>query len=88
MPSQLPVVGRHERVTDRRVLQSQCVADLMGGHHEQVVSLVSVQRPPLRHVEVGLAALREEGVGQGSAYGKDNGEVTLSAPGQERRFNI
>lgn len=59
-----PVVGRHEGVADRRVLQTQRVSDLVGRHQEQVVALVAVERPPLRPVEVGLAAAGQEGVGQ------------------------
>ena len=66
-------------MTDRWVLQSQGVSYLVGGHHEQVVSLVSVQRPPLGHVKVGFTTLREEGMGQGPAYRKDSqSQVTSS----------
>ncbi|KAA8593964.1 hypothetical protein FQN60_004798 [Etheostoma spectabile] len=48
-------------VMDRGVFQSQSVTDLVGSHHEEVVSLVSVKRPPLRHVEVGFPPARQEG---------------------------
>lgn len=50
------------------VLQAQGVSDLMGGHHEQVVALVSVQRPSLRHVEVGFSSARQEGMSQGPTW--------------------
>lgn len=72
--AQLPVVGRHQGVTDGRVLQSQGVSDLVGRHHEQVVSLVSVERPPLGHVEVGLAAAGQEGVSQSSSCRSGEGQ--------------
>lgn len=65
--TQLPVVGGHESMADGGVLQSQSVADLMSGHHEQVVALVSVEGPPLCTVKVGLASPRQEGMSQGSS---------------------
>ena len=76
-------------MTDRWVLQSQGVSYLVGGHHEQVVSLVSVQRPPLGHVEVGFTALREEGMCQGPAYRKDSqSQVTWSATHTELTWQL
>lgn len=84
--AELPVVRWHQSVTDRRVLQSQSVSDLVGGHHEQVVSFVSVQRPPLCHVEVGFAPTRQEGVSQGSSWeSKQKSEDTWC---HNNNFNI
>lgn len=65
--AQLPVVRGHEGVADGGVLQPQSVADLVGGHHEQVVALVAVEGPPLCAVKVGLASPGQEGVSQGSS---------------------
>lgn len=65
--AQFPVIRRHQSVTDRGVFQSESVSDLMGRDHEQIVSLVSVQRPPLGHVEVGFPPARQEGVSQSSS---------------------
>lgn len=59
---QLLVVGGHERVAHRRVLQAQRVAHLVGNHHEQVVALVAIQCPALCHVKVGLPSAWEEGM--------------------------
>lgn len=69
--AQLPVVRRHQSMPHGGVLQAQSVSDLMGGHHEQVVALVSIQRPSLRHVEVGFSSARQEGVSQRPTWMSD-----------------
>lgn len=53
-------------MTDRWVLQSQRVADLVGGHQEKVVSFEAIQGPAFRFVKVSLAPAREKCVGQGA----------------------
>lgn len=55
-------------MTDRGVLQSKSMSNLVGGHHEQVVSFVSIQRPPLSHVKVGFTPTRQEGVSQSPSW--------------------
>lgn len=64
------------------MFQTQGVTDFMRDHHEQVVALVPVQRPALRHVEVGLPSTGEEGVGEGAPCG-----LTKKVNGSEERIS-
>lgn len=77
--AELLVVGGHEGAPGGGVLQPQRVADLVRHHHEEVAPLAAAQGPALGAVEVGFSTAGEEGVGQGTSWGREGCQGAVGA---------